>query len=303
MTSPKMIMIKGRNFIILKRLLTQFKMKQIFTVCLLFLSIMAIAQKKQQPLKWKTLFNGKDLKDWKIKIKDHPLNENFGNTFRVENGVMKVRYDQYDDFKEQYGHVFYKNKFSAYLLVIEYRFVGDQVKGGPGWAFRNSGAMLHCQSPESMFVDQDFPISLEDQLLGGNGKDERPTSNLCTPGTNVFLKGKLFTPHCVNSTSKTYQGDQWVHAEALVLGDSIIKHIVDTDTVMVYEKPQYDGNDKWVKKSGLKGGALIKEGFISLQSESHPCEFRKVELFDLQPYMDNPEKLRSILQTLAVRKK
>ncbi|HSU50077.1 MAG TPA: DUF1080 domain-containing protein [Segetibacter sp.] len=278
-------------------------MKQIFTVCLLFLSIMAIAQKKQPPLKWKTLFNGKDLKDWKIKIKDHPLNENFGNTFRVENGVMKVRYDQYDDFKEQYGHVFYKNKFSAYLLVIEYRFVGDQVKGGRGWAFRNSGAMLHCQSPESMVVDQDFPISLEDQLLGGNGKDERPTSNLCTPGTNVFLKGKLFTPHCVNSTSKTYQGDQWVHAEALVLGDSIIKHIVDTDTVMVYEKPQYDGNDKWVKKSGLKGGALIKEGFISLQSESHPCEFRKVELFDLQPYMDNPEKLRSILQTLAVRKK
>ena len=278
-------------------------MKQIFTTCLLLVSIISLAQRKISNKEWIHLFNKKDLKDWIIKIKDHPLHENFGNTFRVENGVMKVNYDQYDNFNEQYGHIFYKKKFSAYLLVLEYRFVGEQVKGGPGWAFRNSGAMLHCQSPESMFLDQDFPISLEDQLLGGNGTDERPTCNLCTPGTNVFLKGKLFTPHCVNSSSKTFHGDQWVHAEALVLGDSIIKHIVDTDTVMVYEKPQYDGNDKWVKKAELKDGQLIKEGYISLQSESHPCEFRKVELFNLEPYMDDPIKLNSVLRKLQARKK
>ena len=277
-------------------------MKRLLTACLLLVSVLAVAQKKSSD-GWIKLFNGKDIKDWKVKIKDHPLNENFGNTFRVENGVLKVSYDKYDDFKEQYGHIFYKKKFSAYLLVVEYRFIGNQVKGGPGWAFRNSGAMLHCQSPESMFVDQDFPISLEDQLLGGNGKDERPTSNLCTPGTNVFYKGKLFTPHCVNSTSKTYQGDQWVHAEALVLGDSLLRHIVDTDTVMQYEKPQYDGKDKWVQKLGLPDGKLIKEGYISLQSESHPCEFRKVELFDLEPYMNNPVKLKAILQKLSARVK
>lgn len=215
---------------------------------------------------------------------------------------MKVRYDQYDDFKEQYGHIFHKKKFSAYLLVIEYRFVGDQVKGGPGWAIRNSGAMLHCQNPETMYIDQDFPISLEDQLLGGNGKDPRTTSNLCTPGTNVFLKSKLFTPHCVNSSSRTFPGDQWVHVEALVLGDSIIKHIVNTDTVIEYTKPQYDARDKWVKKAGLEEGKLIKEGYISLQSESHPVDFRKVELFDLSGYMKNPNKLRLILQKLAARK-
>lgn len=277
-------------------------MKQLLTVCLLLISFITLAQRKSSSFKWKKLFNGKDMKSWVVKIKDHPLNENFGNTFRVENGVMKVRYDQYDNFKEQYGHIFYKKKFSAYLVVVEYRFVGDQVKGGPGWALRNSGIMLHCQSPESMYLDQDFPISLEDQLLAGNGKDERSTCNLCTPGTNVFFKNKLFTPHCVNSTSKTYHGDQWVRAEALVLGDSIIKHIVNTDTVMVYEKPQYDGNDKWVKKLGLENGKLIKEGYISLQSESHPCEFRKVELFDLSKYMNKPEKLKSILQELAARK-
>lgn len=279
-----------------------FIMKQILTASLLLISIITLAQKKSAEIPWIKLFNGKDLKDWQVKIKDHPLNENFGNTFCAENGLIKVSYDQYDDFKEQYGHIFYKKKFSAYLLVIEYRFTGEQVKGGPGWAIRNSGAMLHCQSPESMYLDQDFPISIEDQLLGGNGKDERSTGNLCTPGTNVFLKEKLFTPHCVNSASQTYHGDQWVHAEALVLGDSIIKHIVDRDTVLVYEKPQYDGKDQWVKKAGLQDGQLIKEGYISLQSESHPCEFRKVELFDLQPYMKNSEKLKAVLQKLERRK-
>jgi len=248
------------------------------------------------------LFNGRNLKNWTIKIKDHPLKENFGNTFRVADGLMKVGYDQYDDFKEQYGHIFYKKKFSAYLLVVEYRFTGDQVKNGPGWAYRNSGAMLHCQSPESMKVDQDFPISMEEQLLGGNGKDERSNVNLCTPGTNVVLDGKLYTQHCVNSSSKTYHGDQWVHVEALVLGDSIVKHIADKDTVLVYTKPQYDGRDKWVKGMGYKDGDLINEGYISLQSESHPCEFRKVEIYDLSKYMSNPEKLKKVIALLQTRK-
>lgn len=277
-------------------------MKRILTGCLLLVSLITLAQNEASPGKWLKLFNGKDLKDWEVKIKDHPLNENYGNTFRVENGVMKVSYDQYDSFKQQFGHIYYRQKFTAYLLVVEYRFTGEQAKGGPDWAYRNSGAMLHCQSPESIYLDQDFPISLEEQLLGGNGKDDRPTANLCTPGTNVVLKGKLFTPHCINSTSKTYHGDQWVHVEALVLMDSVIKHIVGSDTVLEYEKPQYDGNDQWVKKAGFKDGQLIKDGYISLQSESHPCEFRKVELFNLEPYLNDPKKLQAILHTLETRK-
>jgi len=267
--------------------------------CFCILTSSSAQNKLPRPIQ---MFNGKNLGGWAIKIKDHPLNDNYGNTFRVEDGVMKVSYDQYDDFKEQYGHIFYKKKFSAYLLVVEYRFTGNQVKNGPGWAYRNSGAMLHCQSPESMKLDQDFPISMEEQLLGGNGKDERSTVNLCTPGTNVVLDGKLYTQHCVNSGSKTYHGDQWVHIEALVLGDSIVKHIADKDTVLVYTKPQYDGRDKWVKGMGYKDGDLIHEGYISLQSESHPCEFRKVEIYDLSKYMNNPEKLKQVIALLQKRK-
>ena len=277
-------------------------MRIVTTVFFLLMTISCTAQKKIRNGKWIKLFNGKDLKDWTVKIKDHPVNDNWGNTFRAENGVIKVSYDQYDGkFKEQFGHLFYKKTFSAYLLVVEYRFTGDQIKDGPGWAFRNSGLMLHGQLPESMTLDQDFPISLEAQLLGGNGKDERSTNNLCTPGTNVVMNGKLFTPHCVNSSSKTYHGDQWVKAEVLVLKDSIVKHIVEGDTVMVYEKPQYDPNDKWVKQGGLKGGELIKAGTISLQSESQPVEFRKVELFNLEKYMDKPGKLQRVLQQLTAR--
>lgn len=277
-------------------------MKIVITAAVLLFSVMAVAQKKTSQKNWIQLFNGKNLKGWTIKIKDHPVNDNFGNTFRVENGVMKVSYDQYGDaFKEQFGHIFYKKKFSAYLLVVEYRFTGNQIKDGPGWAYRNSGLMLHGQTPESMELNQDFPISLEAQLLGGNGKDERSTLNLCSPGTNVVMNEKLFTPHCVNSTSKTYPGDQWVKAEVLVLGDSIIKHIVEGDTVLVYGQPQYDGKDKWVKKAGLKDGALISEGTISLQSESHPVEFRKVELFNLAKYMKNPKKLQQVLVQLKGR--
>src|SRR5689334_14710016 len=150
----------------------------ILIFCLSVITVQVDAQKG-----WIQLFNGKDINDWIVKIKDHPLNENYGNTFRVENGVLKVSYDQYNDqFKDQFGHIFDKQKFSAYRLVIEDMVVGDQIKDGPGWAYRNSDAMLQCQSPQSMAVDQDFPISLECQLLGGNGKDKRSTCNLCAPG-------------------------------------------------------------------------------------------------------------------------
>ncbi|MEP7377034.1 MAG: DUF1080 domain-containing protein [Chitinophagaceae bacterium] len=277
-------------------------MKKTATALFLLIALSSVAQKKSKAGKWIKLFNGKNLEGWTVKIKDHPVNDNFGNTFRVENGAIKVSYDQYGGlFKEQFGHLFYKKQFSAYLLVVEYRFTGDQIKDGPGWAFRNSGLMLHGQSPESMTLDQDFPISLEAQLLGGNGKDDRTTLNLCTPGTNVVMDGKLFTPHCFTSASKTYHGDQWVKAEVLVLGDSVLEHIVEGDTVLVYNKPQYDGRDKWVKLAGLQDGATISKGTISLQSESHPVEFRKVELFDLEKYMDKPDKLQRILKQLSKR--
>ncbi|MFI5457092.1 MAG: DUF1080 domain-containing protein [Isosphaerales bacterium] len=238
------------------------------------------AQGQDLPRKdgWIPLFNGKDLDGWKPKIKGYDLGENYGNTFRVENGLLKVLYDRYSQFDGKFGHLFYKTRFSHYRLRVEYRFVGDQCKGGPSWALRNSGVMIHGQSPESMRKDQDFPVSIEVQLLGGTGRGDRPTGNVCTPGTNIVMKDRLITQHCTNSHSKTYQGDEWVAVEVEVHGNGIIKHVVDGETVIEYEKAQLDENDPDGRKLIKNGDKMLHEGTISLQSESHPIEFRKVEI-------------------------
>jgi hypothetical protein len=236
---------------------------------------------------WIQLFNGRDLAGWDVKIAGHNLNDNWQNTFRVEDGLLKVRYDGYADFGTSFGHLFYHAPFSSYIVAVEYRFVGEQARGGQEWALRNSGVMIHSQSAQSMAKAQDFPISIEVQLLGGNGRDERPTANLCTPGTHVVIDGKLVTTHCLNSRSKTYHGEQWVRVEVLVLGDSLIKHIVNGDTVFEYSKPQIGGGvvnhfDPAVKQDGQP----LTSGYIALQSESHPIDFRKVEILDLVGCMD-----------------
>lgn len=232
---------------------------------------------------WIQLFNGKDLNDWQIKFTGYELGENFNNTFRVEDGLLRVRYDEWDEWGAQFGHIFYKDEFSHYRLRVEYRFVDDQVKGGPGWAFRNNGLMIHGQPAETMEVDQDFPTSIEVQLLGGNGTDERSTMNLCTPGTNVIMNDELIEQHCINSKSDTYHGDQWVTVEVEVHGGEVIRHFVDGEEVMYYEKPQLDPRDQYYEKLLPEDGdKIITGGTISLQAESHPTDFRKIELLVLE---------------------
>ncbi len=228
-----------------RRTLAWFLLLALFSTAVAFAQTRPASKTTNDPDKkeWIQLFNGKDLKDWSPKINGYDLNDNFGNTFRVENGVMTVGYEKYDKFDNRFGHIFYRDKFSNYIIAVEYRFVGEQAKEGPNWATRNSGIMVHCQSPQSMGKNQDFPISIEVQLLGGLGKGPRTTANLCTPGTNVEMNGKLFTQHCVNSSSKTYDGDQWVRVEVEVLGDKQIKHVIDGQTVLSYEKPQIGGGN------------------------------------------------------------
>jgi hypothetical protein len=284
----------------MKKLVIKFR---IIALLLLLTTIGCSGPKEHEKdlnINWVQLFNGKDMDDWLIKISKHELGENFANTFRVEDGLMQIRYDGYESFDQQYGHIFYKEPFSHYILRVEYRFVGEQAPGGEGWAFRNSGAMLHSQNPQTMLKDQDFPISIEGQLLGGDGENERSTSNLCTPGTHVVIDGELFTPHCVNSSSKTYHGDQWVTAEFVVLGDSIVHHILEGKSVITYGKPQIGGGnvnpfDPEVKVDGMP----LTSGFISLQSESHPIDFRKVELVDLSGVKNNKSQLNEALFQLG----
>ena len=229
--------------------------------------------------KWKKIFNGKNLNGWKVKIKGYPYGQNWNDTFRVIDGKMVVSYDQYKEFDEKFGHIFYKTPYANYKMKLQYRFTGDQVQGGPGWAFRNSGVMIHCQDPETMKLDQNFPVSLEVQLLGGIKEgDARPTGNLCTPGTHVQIDHQLVKNHCINSTSDTYYGDQWVDLEIRVMNDSVISHFINGKEVIKYSKSVIGGDHNDLPELE---GTILNKGYISLQSESHPVEFRNIQIMEL----------------------
>lgn len=246
---------------------------------------------------WISLFNGKDLTGWDMKIADRPLNDNYLNTFQVEKGMIRIVYDAYENFDDKYGHLYYKKPYSHYKLRFDYRFVGEQTSGGEAWNIRNSGVMVHSQSAESNTFEQHFPVSIEVQLLGGlsNGK-ERNTANLCSPGTAVERFGEIDYRHCINSSSRTYDGDQWVSVEVVVMGDEYIAHLIENDTVLRYEHPQIGGafinknqkgkdwesmgvtnKEEWIAKEGQ----YLSEGYIALQAESHPIDFKNIELLNL----------------------
>lgn len=230
---------------------------------------------------WIQLFNGKDLNDWTPKFSGHQAGVNYKNTFRIENGVLKVSYDEYEKFAGEFGHLFYKDKFSHYKLRAEYRFVGKQLAESPQWAFRNNGLMLHCQSPQTMAINQNFPVCVEVQLLGDNGTGDRPCGNPCTPGTNFVKDDSLITEHCPPLSKKTVSSDGWHTMEVIVDRSKSFTHILNGDTVAYYEQPQLDEKDPDAQQFLNSDSLLISEGYISIQAETHPTEFRKIELLVL----------------------
>jgi hypothetical protein len=234
---------------------------------------------------WEPIFNGKNLDGWVVKLAHHEVGDNFGDTFRVENGILRVSYDRYPEFGARFGHLFYRKKLSHFRLRIEYRFYGEQMKGGPGYARLNSGVMFHSQAPETIRKDQDWPISVEAQFLAGG----RTTMNVCTPGTEIHRNGQMVKAHCTNSSSKAHPDNEWVSVELEVVGGERVRHRVDGEVVLEYERPMIGGGvasgyDPEIKKDG----ALLTEGYIGLQSESQPVEFRRVELLNLSGCM-NPK--------------
>ena len=254
----------------------------------LFLPSLLIAQIDAVDDAWTPLFNGKNLAGWTPKITGQKAGQDTRNTFRVDQGLLKVRYDEYERFAGQFGHLFYDVPLSHYALHVEYRFVGEQLAGGPaGWAVRNSGVMLHAQAPGTMSLEQDFPNSIEAQFLGGlsNGQP-RPTANVCTPGTDITVNGKRHPQHCLASTSATLDGDQWVNVTIVVLGGGTIRHYVDGTEVLRYERPTLGdtaaGSSGHDKPGQTKAEAKsLQSGYIALQSESHPIDFRQIRLLNL----------------------
>jgi hypothetical protein len=263
------------------------------TLALFALPVLAaFAQPPADRKDWVPIFNGRNLDGWVVKLAHHDLGDNFGDTFRVVNGVIQVSYDKYpSEYGNRFGHLFWKEKLSHFFVRIEYRFVGEQMKGAPGYARLNSGIMFHSQAPETILKEQDWPISVEAQFIGNGATGSRPTMNVCTPGTEIYMKGEMVKAHCTNSASNAYRNDEWVTVELEVLGGEKVRHWIDGKVVLEYEKPSIGGGvangfDPAIKQDGK----LLTEGYIGLQSESQPVEFRRVELLNLAGCMDSKAK-------------
>ena len=236
---------------------------------------------------WIYLFNGENLDGWDFKIAGYELNVDPFNTLKIEDGLLRVTYDEYERWDGELGHFFYHEQFSHYHIVVEYRFIGDQPAESPDWGFRNNGIMMHSQSAESMTLDQLLPISFEMQLLGGDGENERPNGNLYLPGTQVVLNDELTQQDYYPSGSRTFHGDDWVRAEAIVLGDSLIQHILDGEVVMEYSKPIMGGEGPDFYDPDVKEyGAPLPSGYIAFQMETHPTDFKIIKVLPLKGCMD-----------------
>ena len=261
-----------------------------FLLCLLLIAMgsyftqCASVKQDEDQGEWKTLFNGKDIDDWIVKIHHHEVGDNYANTFQVKDGLLKVNYDEYSEFNNRFGHLFYKEPFSSYHLVVEYRFTDQWLKDAPDYTYKNSGIMFHSQDPKTILKEQDWPISVELQLLAGLGDGKpRPTGNMCSPGTDVVYKGQIDPRHCIESSSKTYDANEWVRAELIVLADSLITHIINGDTVLQYSKPQIGGGVVTNYDPALwQEGKPLKEGYIALQSEGQSIDFREVKIRSLE---------------------
>lgn len=225
---------------------------------------------------WQSLFDGETLTGWTPKIVGEAAGEDRHALFRAKDGVLHVSYDNVPTFDGEFGHLFYDIPAADYRLRFEYQFTGSQVPGGPAWALMNSGVMVHAQAPETMTMDQAFPISIEAQLLGRpDTLPERTTANICTPGTHFERDGQVITQHCINSNTPAMAADTWVMFELEVRGDAFMQLSLNGAPAYRLEKPHYDRTDPDVQRLGLSG--TLGEGYFALQAESHPAAFRNIE--------------------------
>jgi hypothetical protein len=242
-----------------------------------------VSEQKAAPGDWHSLFNGRDLSGWTVKINKHPLGENFGDTFRVEDGVIKVSYDRYDKFDGQFGHLYSNQAYSSYILRLEYKITGKAIEDSPPWAKLNSGVMIHSQSPMSMGLNQPFPSSMEFQFLAVGATAGKQSGNVCTPGTNLEMKGKLLTDHIIDSNSKLFPLDEWVAVEVEVRGNEEVIHRINGVEVLRYQHPQLDPKDESGQPLLAAGAPLqLSFGHIALQAESQPIWFRNIRIRQLE---------------------
>lgn len=236
---------------------------------------------------WVSLFNGKNLDGWTVKINGSPMNENTHNTFYVEDGILKVSYDEYEKFDMQFGHIFTNIAYSHYIIRVDYKFFGSGMADAPHYTKLNSGVMLHAQSPQSMRINQGFPVSLEGQFLAEGSTAGTQTGNAVTPGTHIEIDGKLTKEHIIDSNSKLFPVDTWVTFEAEVHGNEEIIYRVNGKEVIRFTHPQLDDTDNDAIRLMAAGASMYpSHGFIALQAEAQPIWFKNIQIKVLKENYD-----------------
>ena len=259
------------------------KSKRVLSAAIMIVFILTCSCQQEKSVGWIPIFNGENLNGWSPKFTGQKYGENYLNTFQVKDGKLIANYDAYEHFDNNFGHLFYKEKLSLYRLRLEYRFVGDPVPGAPSWAYKNSGIKIHSPHPSILPLDQTLLVAVEAQILGGDGKTERFTGNVCTAGTHIKMKDSLITQHCTNSSYPAVNDSRWVKMEIEVHGGEKIIHKINGEVVMEYSEPQYDDTDEFARELMEKGHPrIIREGYLALQAEGHPVEFRNIELMKLE---------------------
>ncbi|MDV3457955.1 DUF1080 domain-containing protein [Sphingomonas sp. HF-S4] len=233
--------------------------------------------------KWQSIFDGKTLAGWTPKITGRALGEDPLHMFVVQDGAIRVSHANYSRFEGDFGHLFWKAPLGAYRIRFDYRLLGESLPGIQPWQASNSGIMFHAQPPATMRRDQQFPVSLEFQLLGVPRPTREPSGNLCTPGTTVVIEGTRDPRHCILSTSPLLPVGRWTKAALEVLPDGRITHFIDGKPVLHYSAAELDPQDKDAQPLiAAAGGKLaLRQGYIALQSEGHQIEFRKIEVLRL----------------------
>ena len=268
------------------------------TTCLLAAPIIALVSligsaqspsDKADRRDWIQLFDGKSLDGWVPKITGYPL-EKTTPTPSASSTAPCRRRPTGPRRREQIRPSFLPT--SEVLLLHRRRRVPlHRRAGGRRSRLGHSQQWPDVAQPVAA-IDVEgpgFPISVEVQLLGGlpNGKPQS-TANMCSPGTQVFIDGTMVKGHCLDSKSQTYAGDQWVRVEVAVRGGERLIHKVEGQTVLEYEKPTIGGGEVNKFDPAVKvDGTLLTDGYIEIQGESHPTEFRKIEVLNLSGCMDS----------------
>ena len=269
-------------------------MKKNFWICSILLLASCMEKVDESNIEnWEAIFDGTNLSDWTPKFMGFDVGENYKNTFRLTDSLIHVSYDQYDSFNNEFGHLFFKKKYSHYRLRATYRFMDVELKNRPDWAFANNGLMLHSQPVKTMAKDQPFPLSIEFQLLQGY-VDEigRATGRFCTPACEVDYEGSQYPYHCqVDYAGPVHPLETWVEVEAIVYGDSLVHHVVEGDTVVTYTNIRIGGDlSEGLNTDKFVSGNPLSDGYIALQAEGHDTQFKKIKILNLCGCMDAKAK-------------